>query len=188
MAANTPGFCTPTSAPGTRVRAYLAELLQISPAELRPVAIPMQVALLSGTTTLSDTNYVVAADQDLYLYSIAGYLSPNDLSAEPTAMLTWLNLEPSERYLVKAMNCAVQMENVTRNYKVFDGREAMLSSLMPPFGMPLQWPVETPFCAPAKHVLKATFTLQDTASDVVGASTDYGILLSGVLVPHANRR
>lgn len=188
MAASTPGFCSPTSAPGTRIRSYLAELLGISPAELRPVAIPMQATLTSSVTTLADSTYTVAADQDLYLYSVAGYLSPNDLSSEPTAMLTWLNLDPSERFLVKAMNCVVQLENTSRQYKVFDGREATLASLMPPFGLPLQWPVETPLSVPAKHSLKATFTLQDTGSDVVGASTDYGILLSGVLVPHADRR
>ena len=103
-------------------------------------------------------------------------------------MLTWMNLDPSERVLVKAANCIVQVENTTRNYKFFEHREATLSSLMPPMGMPLQWPVETPLPVPAKHSLKATFTLQDSASATVGASTDYGVLLSGVLVPRANAR
>ena len=183
-----PGFCSPTSAPGTRVRSYLAELLGVSPAELRPIAIPMQATLTTSVTTLADTIYNVPSDQDLYIQSIMGYISFNALASEPTAMLTWLNLDPSERVLVKAANCVVQLENTTRNYKVFDHREAVLYSLMAPMGMPLQWPVETPLPVPAKHSLKATFTLQDTATATVGASTDYGILISGVLVPRHNKR
>jgi hypothetical protein len=180
----TPKIC----GPGNRVREYLAELLQLSPGELRPVMIPLQVALLTGTTTLSDAAYAVPSDQDLYLYSITGYVAPNAIVSEPTAHFGWLNLDPSERYLLKAMNCVVQLENTTRTYKFFEGREATLASIMPPFGTPIQFPVETPLPVNAKHSLKATFTLQDTTAAAIGASTDYGVLLSGVLVPRPGAR
>ncbi|MFA6168565.1 MAG: hypothetical protein WC700_18210 [Gemmatimonadaceae bacterium] len=180
----TPSIC----GPGNRVRSYLAELLQLSSGELRPVIIPLQATLTTSVLTLSDSNYVVPSDQDLYIYSIAGYLASNALASEPTAMLGWLNLDPSERFLVKAMNCVVQLEDVSRTYKFFEGREATLASIMPPFGSPVQFPVETPIPVSAKHSLKATFTLQDTAAATVGASTDYGVQITGVLVPHRGAR
>lgn len=164
-----------------RIRSYLAEILGLSQADIRAVLQGLQAAP-TATSPGVDT-YKVPNDQDMVILSMQGYLQFASLNSEPTALLGWLNLDPSERWFVKAQNCNVQLENIDRSLQVMDARAIPLGSITPPCGAPAYFNPELPFIVPAGHNLRATFTLNDTNTSVVGGTTTYGILLVGALIP-----
>lgn len=168
----------PTAA---RVRGYLSEVLGLSPADVRGVGIRLQ-ASLSNTSPATDS-YKVPSDQELVIFSIQGYMRFPTLNTENTAILSYLNLDPSERWIVKSQNCIVQLENIDRSLKIFDNAEVPLGAIMPPMGSPMFFPVEAPMLVPSSHNIRGTFTLQDSTSAIVGNSTVYGILMTGALIP-----
>ena len=177
--------CPPGTSPmQQRIRGYLREVLGLSLAQVRGgVGVRLQ-ASLSNTTPGTDT-YKVPADQNLVVFSMQGYVRFTALNTEPTVMLGSLNPDPSERMLVKAMNCLVQVVDSDRTAigGVFDNGETTLGRLMPPLGVPMTWPLEAPQLWESGHTLKATFTLQDSTTAIVGNATIYGVLLVGALVP-----
>ena len=177
MAQNNP--CPPGSS-ASRVRSYLAEVLGLSPADLRAIAIPLQATLSSATP--GTDKYSVPADQELVVFSVQGYLRFNNIGSEPNAIGN-SNVTHDERVLIKSQNCLVQLENTDRQYKLFDGRDQCLAGITPPYGAPLYFPVETPMVVPASHNLKATFTLQDVSITGYSVASIYGITLAGVLIP-----
>ena len=180
--AQVPPLCpTRSPAPGGRIKAYLAEILELSPAEIRAVGIGLE-ASATGTSPGTD-DYKVPSDQDMVILSLQGYLQFQLLDTEPRAILGWLNLNPSERWFVKSQNCEVSLENIDRNLEVFDKRSLPMSAISPPVGAPLYFNPELPFIVPAGHTMRATFTLQDTTTAIVGAATNNGILLGGALIP-----
>ncbi len=167
-----------------RIRGYLREILGLSIAQVRGgVGVRLQ-ASLSNTTPSTDT-YKVPADQDFVVYSIQGYLRFPTLNSEPTAMLSYLNPDPSERWFVKAQNCLVQVVDSDRSSigGVFDNGEIPLGAITPPSGIPMTWPLEAPMLFPSGHNVKATFTLQDSTTAIVGSATVYGLLMVGALIP-----
>lgn len=172
----------PAPPPAGRVASYIQEVLKLSPAQVRSVGLALQ-ATLSNTSPVSDT-YTVPADQDLVIFSLQGYLQFNSLAAEPTTgILSFLNPDPSERWFMKAQNCNLKLENLDRSLQVFDARDVPLSAISPPVGAPMFIPPEIPFIVPHKHRLRATFTLQDSTTAIVGSATKYGVLLTGALIP-----
>lgn len=171
----------PNAMPPGKITSYLSEILKLSQADIRGVGIALQ-ATLSSTTPASET-YRVPSDQELVILSIQGYLAFSTLNTESTAILSYLNLDPSERWFVKTQNCTVALTNTDRNLPVFDNRDLRLSAISPPVGAPMNFPVEAPLIVPAGHNLRATFTLQDSTSAIVSGATVYGLLLTGALVP-----
>ena len=175
-------YC-PTAMPGQppgRIVSYLREVLGISHADVRGVGLAMQAALTN--TTPGTDEYSVPSDQDLVVLGIQGYLQMPTLNTEPTAILSWLNLEPSERWFVKSQNCTVQLLHKDRSLNVFDQRALPLSAITPTVGAAMWFPPEMPLIVPASHKLQATFTLTDSTTAIVGNSTNYGVLLMGALV------
>lgn len=176
-------LCLPGDAPrGGRVLNYLIEALSLSPAQLQAIALTLQ-GRANTTTPVTDT-YKVPADMDFIAVAMSGYILLPNLATEPTAILTWLNLEPSERIYVKAQNCLLKLENIDRSLKVTESRDLPLVSITPPFGAPINWALETSLVVPSNHTLKATFSLQDSTAATLGAASDYGVRLDGVLIPH----
>ncbi len=178
---NAPNFCPPGLVSGGRISSYIAEILRLSQADVRGVGIGLQ-ATLSSTTPGTDS-YRVPSDQELVITTVQGYLAFSTLNSESTAILGWLNLDPSERWFVKTQNCAVGLVNVDRNLQLFDNRDQRMSAITPPVGVPMQFSLEMPFIVPAGHNLKATFTLQDSTSAIVSGASVYGLLLTGALIP-----
>ncbi len=62
-----PNYANQPPAPG-RIAAYLQEILQLSPAEVRGVALQLSASLSNGTAGIA--NYKVPGDQDLVIWSI----------------------------------------------------------------------------------------------------------------------
>lgn len=172
-------YCPPGSQP-QRIASYLAEVLKLSPAELRAVGISLQATLSSASP--GTDNYRVPSDQDLVVFSIEGYLRMPTLATEPASVGN-SNVDHDTRVYVKTQNCLVAIENTDRSYKVYDNRDQSLAALTPPYGAPQYFPAEAPLLVPAGHNLRGTFTLQDTTVAVIGNASVYGVLLSGVLIP-----
>lgn len=180
MNACPPGLKSPAS--GAGIADYLAELLRLSPAQLRGVGIDLRARLSTGTTQASDT-YNVPADQDLVVFGISGYYRSTLLATEPALNAVFTQFSPAELQVARLSNCIVGLENKDRNLPVFDARSVYLSSITPPMGAKLQFPVQAPLLVPRTHTLRATFALQDTTAAVVGNAADYGLLLEGILIP-----
>ena len=181
-------YCPPgeVSAPAGSVATFLQEMLSLSPAAVRGVGVTLSAALTN--TSPGTVNYRVPADQELVVFSIQGFLRFATLNSESTAILTWLNLDPSERWFVKTQNCLVALKNVDRSLEVFEGDGSVpLSAITPPVGTPMFFHPVAPCIFNAGHQLRATFTLQDSTSAIVSGSTTYGLLLTGNLIPNRNR-
>lgn len=188
MPPNNPYCPTPGQAvPAGRIASFLQEALDLSPAVVRGVGITLSAALTTSLTQ-STVKYRIPADQELIIFSIHGFLKFTTLNSETTAILTWLNLEPSERWFVKSQNCNLGLKNFDRSLDVFEGDGVVpMSAITPPVGVPMYFHPEAPCIFNAGHTLQATFTLSDTTAAIVGGSTTYGVVLTGNLIPNRNR-
>ena len=189
MPPNNP-YCPPPGSPAPpagRIASFLQEALDLSPAVVRGVGVTLSAALTT-TTTQASVKYRVPSDQELIVFSVHGFLKFAAISAEPTAILGWLNLDPSERWFVKTQNCNVGVKNFDRSLEMFDGDGAVpMSAITPPVGSPMFFHPEAPCIFNAGHTIQATFTLGDTTAAVVGGSTTYGVILTGNLIPNRAR-
>lgn len=166
----------------SRVKGLLSEYRGLAPDELQAVMIQLQATLGSATTTATN-DYKVPGDMDLFVLQMWAFLRFTALDAEDQTILGFLNLTPTERWLVKAQNCTVRVENVDNKNRFTENNDPNLSSMMPPMGYPVVWLPEAPMVVPKGHTVRGTFTLQDTDSDIVSGNTVYGVSLVGVLVP-----
>ena len=180
--ANPNSFCPPDMGgrQGGRIRDYLREVLGTDFKDVRGVGIGLQVALTTTTTSGSD-KYQVPSDQELVIFGIQGYLQMPTLDTEPQ-IVARANVDPSERWFAKSQNCTVQLSIKERSLNVFDQRAVPLSAFTPPVGSALWFPPETPIIISRSLNLEGTFTLTDTDADIVGNSTNYGLLCFGALV------
>lgn len=171
----------PAAAPLDRIKEYLAALRGLTPADLRSVFVTLQAALTSTTPGTDD--YKVPAGWDFSIFRVHGFLSFNALNTEPTSILSWLNLDVINRYLIKLSNCTARLENKDKNDLFSENRDVFLSAITPPYGSPIDLPPDAPIVVPAGQIIRATFTLQDSTTNIVGNSSDYGLVLTGVLTP-----
>jgi hypothetical protein len=161
------------------IAAYLTELLQLSPAQLRGVGVLLQKRL--GTTVTSGSDeYRVPADQDLVIFQIHSSWRSSNLAGEVAINPVFTSMDYDTLERVRKSNCVVALQNKDRNLAVFDNRAVPLSSL---HDTPMYFPANAPLLVPATHTLKADFSLQDTTAAVVGQNADYGIVLTGILIP-----
>lgn len=164
-----------------RIASYLQEVLMLSPAAVRGVGLGFSASL--GNTTPVSYTYKVPSDQELVVFSVHGYLRFPTFNTEPSVILSFLNPDPSERWFLKSQNCLVSLTNIDRSLPIFDSQDVPLSSITPPVGAPLYFPLDAPLLVPAGHNLRATFQLQDSTAAIVGNSTVYGLMLTGALIP-----
>lgn len=169
--------------PAGRIASYLQEALDLSPAVVRGVGVVLTASL--SNTAPGVVKYKIPSDQELLVFGIHGFIRFSTLNTEPTAILGWLNLDPSERWFVKTQNCNVALKNIDRSLDVFenDGVVAM-SAITPPVGAPMFFHPEAPCIFNAGHTIQATFTLQDATTAIVGGATTYGLVLTGNLIPN----
>lgn len=167
------------SMPNGGVAAYLAELLRLSPAQLIGTSILLQKRLGAATTSGTD-EYRVPADRDLVVYQVQSTFRSTDLSTEPAlnAIITSLDVEGLEH--ARLSNCLLGLLNKDRQLKVFDNRDMVMSAIR---RAPLYFPANAPLLIPSTHTLQATFTLQSAVAANVGNDADYGVTLTGILIP-----
>lgn len=169
------------------VEHYVAAWQKLIPQDLQWVLLKLQAAL-STSTTSDDDEYTIPGDYDFIGLQVAGSLRLTALASEPVGVNGPLGqfTTVTERMLIKAQNCVVGITTKDRKYNVTENEDPTLADFIsPPFGFggPKLILPEAPMIIPSSWVLKATFTLQDTASATVGASTVYGVVIAGVLIP-----
>lgn len=165
--------------PSGGIVAYLSELLKLSPAQLIATSVLLQKRLSAATTTGSD-EYRVPADRDLVIFQAQATWRPTLIATEVAVNAIFTAFTPDDLAEVRTGNCLVQVINKDRQLKMFDARDMLMSAMRK---TPLYFPANAPMLVPATHTLQATFTLQDTTAAVVGVAADYGIALTGVLIP-----
>lgn len=166
-------------APAGGIVAYLSELLKLSPAQLIATTVLLQKRLTAAAPSGSD-EYRIPADRDFVVFQIHSVWKPTLLATE--AVLNAVMAPPHfEDYAwTRLSNCLVGLQNKDRNLKIFDARDVPLGMM---YKTPLYFPANAPLLVPSTHTLKADFTLQDTTAAIAGVASDYGIALTGVLIP-----
>ena len=172
---NIPGKAMPNGG----VVAYLAELLRLSPAQLIGTSILLQKRLGAATPSGTD-EYRVPADRDLVVFQIHSTYRSTDLASEPVLNVAMATFGMQDLVMARKSNCLVSLINKDRQLKVFDNRDMPLSAISE---TPLYFPANAPLLVPSTHTLQAGFTLQDLTPAVVGENADYGVTLTGVLIP-----
>lgn len=158
---------------------YLAELLQLSPAELIAQVVKLEARLGAATLNGEDT-YQVPADRDFVVFQIQSAFRSTALDTEPVLNANITDFSVDGLVEARLANCLAQLRVKDRKLDIFDNGEVDLGSMRK---SPLYFPVQAPLLLPATFNVQAIFTLQDNAAAVAGNDADYGLLLIGVSIP-----
>ena len=169
---------------GAGVAAYLAELLKLSPKELIATTVLLHKRLLVGTLT-GAVDYRVPGDSDFIVFQMQGAWRSSLLATEAVINAAMAAPTPLDLQVARMSNCAVDLKDTDRpSLAIFPETAMNLAAITAPSGSPIFLPANAPLIVPGNHVLRANFTLQDATAAVVGNAADYGLILSGVLIPH----
>lgn len=176
--------------PQLDVLAFLKQFTQwqmkypLSVDDYRWATYPMRAALLTGTTTGSVTQRIPNTHIAL-VYSIHAFVRITDLSAESLAISAVGNPTFKERLALKANNCKFDFKIADGDVAKFvEGASALqenLGSLHPAAGgEPYRY--NPPMIVDGGKTLQLDLSLEDTAADVVGSTTLYGVGVRALLV------
>ncbi|HYE89984.1 MAG TPA: hypothetical protein VEA38_03145 [Terriglobales bacterium] len=161
---------------------------QLTPHDYRSVAITLRSRVTNTTDAAAppntDAKYRVPDTHNLVIRGIRGYVAPNDPdgSNETLAVGNLGNLELVDRMRMKANNCRATLVNNDLNENLFEYKALPLGAITPDLGgKPLDWS-EAPTVIMGGQTLQMDITFLDTASAIIGASTDYGLVLDAILV------
>lgn len=176
--------CEPTRPPQNQaeaLHAYLKELRDLGPEDYREIAVPLLAALTTSTVTGSD-KFRAPSTHNFAITEIRGHILLRDLSTESQAVSAVGNPSFPDRVAIKASNCRLALQNTDRTQKIFETSAQLSIGTFVEFagGRPMVF--DRPQILPAGENVQVDFTLVDTASDVVGGTTEYGIILIGALV------
>jgi hypothetical protein len=164
---------------------YFAQLQRLTPDEVIPKVVGLEVSL-DGATTNSDTNgFVVDKQRDFIITSIRGYVRNTSWATEVALAATvGTNVGPRDRLVIKANNCVVELRTDREEQKFVGGLPPVLAAFMAGEygGAPLDLSA-SPIVVPGASVLTAKMTLKDVTAAIIGAATVYGLAVSGLLVP-----
>lgn len=170
-------------------REFYKALAQVEPGHATPRVVGLQTTLGAGAASDTDS-YTVPREKDFYILKVWATHRFTDIDSEaavPTEVGT--NLVPSERARLKLSNCIFTLRDAEREESVVTaGTVPNLASISPEYGGEVLDLSDTPLCIPGGNQLQTTMTLQDTAADAyIGATSVYGLVIQGVLVPRAAR-
>jgi hypothetical protein len=165
--------------PSAGIADYLGELLRLSPAQLMGTGILLR-ARLGATLLTAGDEYRVPADRDLVIFQVHAMVRSAALAAEVTPNAIFAGLTYADLRQLKMDNVVVNLLNKDRQLKVFDNRDMNLGALAQ---TPMYFPANAPLLVPSTHTLRADFTVQDATAAIVGQDADYGLVLTGVLIP-----
>jgi len=156
----------------------MADAADLDPEKYRPVAIPLFKSL-STTTTSSSDKYTCPDVQRFVIRWIRHHLQIADLSAESQAVSAIGNPSYVDRLAMKMGNCRINIQNTSRTQRLIDGDNGLvLDSIRQ---RPIDWR-DAPYILMPGETVKVDMALIDTASDVVGGATEYGVVLEGFLL------
>lgn len=190
------GGCGPVEPPTSDsqlIRAFLREILSLSPEDYRGVVIPIYVPL-DGTTITNlqgQDSYRVPGTHVLAITNIEGFMAmPSWQNDDDDASSTNANTDALlGMMLAKAMTTMIRLSNVDRDSQIILGegsRQCNLSSILGVLGgKPIDW-TDRPHLVLPGEKLQLDVTWND--STVVGANDggnkvqQYGINIIGYLV------
>lgn len=141
--------------------------------KVRPAVVSLGVNLLSGTTS-KDKDYRVPADEVLAVTDVRGRLGFNAWESEPVAVGN-MNPFADDRFWIKAGNCQLALKSQDTGISIFAETDLVLADVL---REPLQFDQPGLVFKPAE-TLRMTATLQSTNTNVIGASSSYGLTLGG---------
>lgn len=141
-------------------------------------------AALAAAGTATDT-YRVPSDYKLIIMGIRGHLAMLNMTAETAIAGAMADVTVNGHMLAKAMNCRLRLYDQDTNRKLFEdngnGQGISLASLMDHVASRSPEFRYVPHTVPAGHTLRMDATLVDNAASVIGANTEYGVVLQAVL-------
>ena len=134
--------------------------------------IPLEVALLAGTTNADDT-FKVGNEWNLAIWGYVGFLRFGSIASE-TFSVGGQNPTFQDRAFLKMSNCVIDLLVDDSKLRLIED-STPLSAVTPPWGAEVKWAI--PHIVPRGSTIRLKAQLKDTASAVVGATTQYGVLL-----------
>ena len=154
---------------------------------VRPASIPLHRNITSGSGGTDSMK--IGSDVDFIVHEVRGYLSFNNWDGESDLAVDGLAggwPGPRDRAYLKASNCKLKLKNKDNKLDIFEEEDLVLSEILCSVGgHPLKYGGETrpAWVIPNGTTIEMTATLQDTAAVLIGASSDYGVIISGVYMP-----
>lgn len=152
--------------------------------QLRPAIVTLSAAIT--TSTASQTNnddFRVSTNEDFVVYEVRGLLHVNSWIAETLSIVGIGNPTTLDRAYMKASQCLINIKNKDTRVDITEHANIPLSSIMVEFGgSPLRFGGETrpAWIIPHNTTVQMTATLQSSDTTLIGASTNYGVMISGV--------
>lgn len=174
------GCLVPPKSAFEKLRARLTEYLGFTDGDYRAVVVPLKVSL--SAALLTDTaKFQVPGTYKFALHEIRGHLQITDVSAESLAIAGLGNLSYLDRLAAKAANCKLQLVNADRDsLRIFERPNS--SDLVVQALREETIKFKEPMMFGNSENIQLTGTLVDTATDIVGGATEYGVLLVGTLI------
>lgn len=165
----------------------LQEIFNAQIEEYRRVEIPL-VATLAAAGTTYDT-YKVPAQYKLAIERISAHLALMSVATEPLVIGNFAandSLDVLNRIAVKAMNCRISLINSDTSIYILGGgsdfRPTNLASLMAAFGGKERDYTDLPALVRSGETLRMDATVVQSGAGIGTISTEYGVVLSGILV------
>ena len=142
--------------------------------------------VMSTTTTSGTDTYEVPNTHIGLITKISGHLAIQDWSTETQAVSAVGNPSPVDRLVIKGQNCRVRLQNADKGDYIIGGtvgggeKSTLADFMRAAGGEPVAF--DPPHIVSNGEVLEMALDLQDTASDVVGGSTRYGLQMQVLLI------
>ena len=151
--------------------------------KVRPAVVTMKKALLSGTTSDSDS-FRVPSEEVFLVKEIRGHFSFNALAAEALGLTNITPMTVGDYVIGKARNCNISLERADQNLAVTLGSNLCLADILPGAGgQAIRFDEMGPvWVIPPSETLKMTASLISTTAAIVGQSSNYGVMLSGAML------
>lgn len=151
--------------------------------KVRPATVTMKKALLSGTTSDSDT-FRVPSEEVFLVKELRGHFSFNAVASEALALTNITPMSVQDYVVAKSRNCNISLERADQNLAVTLGSNLCLADILPSAGgMPIRFDEMGPaWVIPPSETLKMTASLISTAALAIGQSSNYGVMLSGAML------
>lgn len=141
----------------------------------------LKSAITTSATTASVT-YNAPANFNMLIQKIRGHLAFNNGDGETLSIDGIGNPFVKDRMLLKAMNTRLALQNTGRTAKVFSTADLPLSSILESVGGKALDFSLAPLVVPDGEGLQLDISTQDTASALIGGSTDMGVELVALFV------
>lgn len=159
-----------------------AEIFNASIDEFKRVEIPLYAAFTAAGSN-TDT-YKVPGQYKLCIERISAHLAMLDMASEPLAIGNMTSVQSlQERIIAHAMNCRIQLQNIDTTINILgENHLTNLATLMQiAGGCPREYG-DVPQIVLAGQTLQLTATVLASTAGLGDKNTEYGVLISGLLV------